>query len=179
MLQRGDESDNSATTAGIEPPNSVSVGKHNGQNWRLDWGPPGRRRPPHRSRKGVTEAVATRQVKSDPRSIVPANRGTKGRPMARPVPGRGETCDRGHPRCLSKTNGMHGASGYRVRMDAEYAAPLAGPTYRAHTRYRLAGPRSEGEKLPTGTHDRRAVPRRNPRPSGRENVKEETFLQAI
>ena len=90
-----------------------------------------------------------------------------GRPMARPVPGRGETCDRGHPRRLSETNGMHGASGYRVRTDAEHATPLAGPTYRAHTRYRLAGPRSAGEKLPAGTWDRPAVPRWNPRPSGR------------
>ncbi len=35
---------------------------------------------------------------------------------------------------------MHGASGYRVRTDAEHATPLAGPTYRARTRYRLAGP---------------------------------------
>ena len=50
-----------------------------GKNWRLDWGPPGRRRPPHRSREGVSEAVATRQAKSDPRPIVPAHRGTKGR----------------------------------------------------------------------------------------------------
>jgi len=50
-----------------------------GKNWRLDWGPPGRRRLPHRSREGVSEAVATRQTKSDPRSIVPARRGTKGR----------------------------------------------------------------------------------------------------
>jgi hypothetical protein len=50
-----------------------------GKNWRLDWGPPGRRRPPHRSREGVSEAVATRQIKSDPRPLVPAHRGTKGR----------------------------------------------------------------------------------------------------
>lgn len=87
--------------------------------------------------------------------------------MARPVPGRGETRDRGHPRGLSETNGMHGASGYRVRTDAEHATPLAGPTYRARTRYRLAGPRSAGETLPTGMRDRPAVPRWNPRPSGR------------
>ena len=50
-----------------------------GKNWRLDWGPPGRRRPPHRSREGVSEAVATRQAKSDPRPLVPVHRGTKGR----------------------------------------------------------------------------------------------------
>jgi len=50
-----------------------------GKNWRLDWGPPGRRRPPHRSREGVSEAVATRQRKSDPRPLVPAHCGTKGR----------------------------------------------------------------------------------------------------
>ena len=50
-----------------------------GKNWRLDWGPPGRRRPPHRSREGVSEAVATRQIKSDPRPRVPAHRGMKGR----------------------------------------------------------------------------------------------------
>jgi hypothetical protein len=71
--------------------------------------------------------------------------------MARPVPGRWETGDWGHPRRLSETNGMHGASGYRVRTDAEHATPLAGPTYRARTRYRLAGPRSAGETLPAGT----------------------------
>ncbi|WP_199243632.1 MULTISPECIES: hypothetical protein [Haloplanus] len=46
--------------------------------------------------------------------------------MARPVPGRRETGDWGHPRCLSETDGMHGASGYRVRPDAEHATPLAG-----------------------------------------------------
>jgi hypothetical protein len=46
-----------------------------GKNWRLDWGPPGRRRLPHRSREGVSEAVATRQVKSDPRPRVSAHRG--------------------------------------------------------------------------------------------------------
>jgi hypothetical protein len=50
-----------------------------GKNWRLDWGPPGRRRPPHRSQEGVSEAVATRQAKSDPRPIVPAHRGMKDR----------------------------------------------------------------------------------------------------
>jgi hypothetical protein len=50
-----------------------------GKNWRLDWGPPGRRRLPHRSREGVSEAVVTRQAKSDPRPRVPAHRGTKGR----------------------------------------------------------------------------------------------------
>jgi len=50
-----------------------------GKNWRLDWGPPGRRSLPHRSREGVSEAVATRQVKRDPRPLVPAHRGTKGK----------------------------------------------------------------------------------------------------
>jgi hypothetical protein len=50
-----------------------------GKNWRLDWGPPGRRRPPYRSREGVSEVVATRQMKSDPRPLVPAHRGMKGR----------------------------------------------------------------------------------------------------
>jgi hypothetical protein len=74
--------------------------------------------------------------------------------MARPVPGRGETCDRGHPRCLFETKGMPGASGYRVRTDADYATPRAGPTYRAPPRYRLAGPPSAGETVPTGTWDR-------------------------
>ena len=90
-----------------------------------------------------------------------------GRPMERPVPGRGETRDWGHPCRLSETNGMHGASGYRVRMDAQHATPLAGPTYRARTRYRLAGPHPASETLPAGTRDRPAVPRWNPRPSGR------------
>jgi len=50
-----------------------------GKNWRLDWGPPGRRRLPYRSCKGVSEAVARRQAKSDPRPLVPAHCGTKGR----------------------------------------------------------------------------------------------------
>ncbi len=50
-----------------------------GKNWRLDWGPPGRRRLPRRSREGVSEAVVARQAKSDPRPIVPAHRGAKGR----------------------------------------------------------------------------------------------------
>ena len=90
-----------------------------------------------------------------------------GRPIARPVPGRGETCVRGHPRRLSETTGMHGASGYRVRMDAQHATPLAGPTYRARTRYRLAGLHPAGETLPAGTRDRPAVPRWNPRASTR------------
>jgi len=49
------------------------------KKWRLDWGPPGRRRRPYRSREGVSEAVATRQAKSDPRPLVPAHCGTKGR----------------------------------------------------------------------------------------------------
>ena len=68
------------------------------KNWWLDWGPPGRRRLPYRSRESVhktqrvlcahqkskisgdvTEAVATRQAKSNPRPLVPAHRGTKGR----------------------------------------------------------------------------------------------------
>ena len=71
----------------------------------------------------------------------------------------------GDPSCLFERNGMHGTSGYRVRMDAEHATPLAGPTYRARTRYRLAGPRSAGETLPAGTWDRPAVPRWNPRAS--------------
>ena len=101
-----------------------------------------------------------------------------GRPMARPVPGRGETRDRGHPRRLSETNGMHGASGYRVRTDAQYATPLAGPTYRARTRYRLAGPYPASEKLPAGTRDRPAVPRWNPRPSGRGGCQSSPFIAA-
>ena len=65
-----------------------------GKNWRLDWGPPGRRRPPNRSREGVSEAVATRQAKSDPRSIVPAHCGTKGRQ----ADGTARARTRGNPR---------------------------------------------------------------------------------
>jgi len=99
--------------------------------------------------------------------------------MARPVPGRGETRDRGHPRRLSETNGIHGASGYRVRIDAEYATPLAGPTYRAHTRYRLAGPRLAGEKLPTGTRERLAVPRWNPRASARGGCQQPDYTRLL
>ncbi|SDY14697.1 hypothetical protein SAMN04487946_10772 [Halobellus clavatus] len=63
----------------LSPLTAYSWASTTGKNWRLDWGPPGRRRPPHRSRKGVSEAVATRQAKNDPRSIVPAHGGTKGR----------------------------------------------------------------------------------------------------
>jgi len=71
-------------TTGRQPPVLSSLTAYvavstTGKNWRLDWGPPGRRRPSHRSREGVSEAVATRQVKSDPRPLVPAHRGTKGR----------------------------------------------------------------------------------------------------
>ena len=65
-----------------------------GKYWRLDWGPPGRRRPPYRSREGVTEAVARRQAKSDPRLIVPAHCGTKGRQ----VDGTARARTRGNPR---------------------------------------------------------------------------------
>jgi hypothetical protein len=75
----GDESDNRATTAGINPPTAYVVVSTTGKNWRLDRGPPGRRRPSHRSREGVSEAVATRQAKRDPRPLVPAHRGAKGR----------------------------------------------------------------------------------------------------
>ena len=56
------------------------------------------------------------------------------------------------------TNEVHNASGYRVRTDAGHATPLAGPTYRAQTRYRLVGPHPAGEKLLAGTWDRPAVP---------------------
>ena len=139
-----------------------------GKNWRLDWGPPGRRRPPYRSREGVSEAVATRQRKSDPRPLVPAHCGTKGRQADGTVRARTRGNLRlGASRCLSETNRMHAARGYRVRMDAEHATSLAGPTSCARTRYRLAGPRSAGEKLPAGTRDRLAVSRWNPRASAR------------
>lgn len=107
----------------------------------------------------------SRQKATLARLCLPTVARRAGRPMARPMPGRGETCDRGHPCRLSETNGMHGASGYRVRTDAEYATPPAGPTYRARTRYRLAGPHSAGETLPAGTRVRPAVPRWNPRAS--------------
>ena len=176
-----------------------------GKNWRLDWGPPGRRRPPHRSREGVSEAVATRQAKSDPRPLVPAHRGTKGRQadgtararIARDQRSLGP-CERrsreqtqgnlrlgasppslrderdarckliprpnGRPQNAKRSDGLHESS---ALVNAEHATPLAGPTYRARTRYRLAGPRSAGEKLPAGTRDWPAVPRWNPRASAR------------
>jgi hypothetical protein len=63
----------------LRPVTASRAASTTGKNWRLDWGPPGRRRPPHRSREGVSEAVATRQAKSYPRPLVPAHRGTKGR----------------------------------------------------------------------------------------------------
>jgi len=71
-------------TTGPQPPElslltAYAWASTTGKNWRLDWGPPGRRRPSHRSREGVSEAVARRQAKSDPRPVVPAHRGTKGR----------------------------------------------------------------------------------------------------
>jgi hypothetical protein len=131
-----------------------------GKNWRLDYGPPGRRRVPYRSREGGSEAVAIREAKSDPRTVVPAPVARRaGRSMARPLPGRWKTGDRGHPRRLSDTHGMHSARGYRVRMNAEHATSLAGFMACARTRYRLAGPRSAGEKLPAGMRGRLAVPR--------------------
>ena len=158
-----------------------------GKNWRLDWGPPGRRRPPHRSREGVSEAVATRQAKGDPRPLVPAHRGMKGRqadgtarartrgtlrPGASPPSLRDERdarCKRiprphGRPQNAKRSDGLHESF---ALVNAEYATPLAGPTYRARTRYRLAGPRSAGETLPAGRRDRPAVPRWNPRASAR------------
>ena len=71
-------------TIGQQPPEITHWTAHilvstTGKNWRLDWDPPGRRRLPDRFREGVFEAVATRQSKSDPRPLVPAHRGTKGR----------------------------------------------------------------------------------------------------
>src|SRR6056297_2135831 len=86
-------------TTGRQPPElsprtSYLAVSTTGKNWRLDWGPPGRRRPPHRSRKGVSEAVETRQTKSDSRSIVPAHCGTKGRQ----ADGTARARTRGNPR---------------------------------------------------------------------------------
>ena len=158
-----------------------------GKNWRLDWGPPGRRRPSYRSREGVSEAVATRQTKSDPRPLVPAHRGAKSRqadgtarartrgnlrPGASPPSLRDEQdarCKRiprphGRPQNAKRSDGLHESF---ALVNAKHATPLAGPTYRARTRYRLVGPRSAGETLPAGTRDRPLVPRWNPRPSGR------------
>ena len=67
-------------TTGTQPPElnlstAYSRSSTTGKSWRLDWGPPGRRRLPYRPREGVSEAVATRQAKSDPRPIVPAHCG--------------------------------------------------------------------------------------------------------
>ena len=71
-------------TTGRQPPElsrltAYSAVSTTGKNWRLDWGPLGRRRPPYRSRKGVSEAATRRQVKSDSRPLVPAHRGRQGR----------------------------------------------------------------------------------------------------
>ena len=142
-----------------------------GKNWRLDWGPPGRRRPPHRSREGVSEAVATRQRKSDPRPLVPAHCGTKGRQAdgtarartqgnlrlgASPPSLRDERdarCKRiprphGRPQNAKRSDGLHESF---ALVNAKHATPLAGPTYRARTRYRLVGPRPAGERLSAAT----------------------------
>jgi hypothetical protein len=152
----------------LSPLTAYPLSSTTGKNWRLDWGPPGRRRLPYRSRGGVSEAVATQQAKSDPRPVVPAHRGVQGRQADGTARARTRGTPRlGHSCRLSETNGMHAARGYRVRTDAEYATSLAGPTSCARTRYRLAGPRSAGEKLPTGTRDWSAVPRWNPRASAR------------
>ncbi|SFC29726.1 hypothetical protein SAMN05444422_106266 [Halobiforma haloterrestris] len=139
-----------------------------GKNWRLDWGPPGRRRPPHRSREGVSEAVATRQAKSDPRPLVPAHRGTKGRQAD------------GTARARTQGNLRLGASPPSLRDERDARCKRIPRPNGRRTRHTprgadvsrtnpvsLAGPRSAGEKLPAGTRDWPAVPRWNPRASAR------------
>jgi hypothetical protein len=75
----GDESASSPTITGVKPLTANRAVRSTGTHWRLDWGPPGRRRLPYRPRKGVSEVVATRQAKRDPRSIVSAHRGMNGK----------------------------------------------------------------------------------------------------
>jgi len=65
----------------LTPLTAYVVGSTTGKNWRLDWGPPGRRRLPYRPREGVSEAVARRQAKSNPRvcACPPWHEGQAGR----------------------------------------------------------------------------------------------------
>jgi len=163
-----------------------------GKHWRLDWSPPGWRRPSYRSRAGAAE-TGRHGGQTRPSPGLPAHRGVQGRQadghrqtssgglptspqQQRPVPGRTDRGDRERPDPLSETNGMCAARGYRVRMDAEYAISLAGSTSCARTRYRLAGPRSAGRTLPAGTRDRPAVPRWNSRRSGRGGCQRDGFF---
>ncbi len=69
---------------------------------------------------------------------------------------------------------MAGGSGYRVHLDAEYAALLVELTYRARIRYWLAGTRSAGKTL---SADRGAArySALNPRPSELKRSKSEFF----
>ena len=66
-----------------------------------------------------------------------------------------------------RSDGLHESL---ALVNAEHATPLAGPTYRARTRYRFTEPCSAGETVPTGTWDRPAVLRLNPRRRGGEDV---------
>jgi hypothetical protein len=153
------------TTDRLKPPDSVHDSKHN----RTKTGGwigvrPARRKattPFSRGRHRSHGNTATKKQPSLACACPPWHEGQVGR-WHGPCPDAGNICDWGHPRRLSGMNGMDGTSGYRVRMDVESATPLTGPTYRARTRYSPCG-----RKLPSGTWDRPAVPRRNPRPSER------------
>jgi len=108
-----------------------------GKNWRLDWGPPGRRRLPHRPREGVSEAVATRQAKSDPRPCVPAHRGAKGRQA-------------------------DGTARARIVMDQRSLGPCE-----RRSREQTRGNLRPGASLPSLRDERDARCKRIPRPNGR------------
>jgi hypothetical protein len=139
-----------------------------GKNWRLDWGPPGRRRPSHRSREGVSEAVATRQAKRDPRPLVPAHRGAKGRQAD------------GTARARTLGNRRLGASPPSLRDERDARCKRIPRPNGRRTRHTPRGadvsrtnPVSP-RRTPFGRRDvasgdtgRPAVPRWNPHPSGR------------
>ena len=138
-----------------------------GKTWRLDWGPPGRRRPSNRSREGVTEAVATRQAKSDPRSFVPAQRGTKGRQ----ADGTARARTRGNPRLGESPPSLRDERDARCKRIPRPNGRRIRHTPRGAdvSRTNPVSPRrtSFGRRdVASGDTDRPAVPRWNPRPSG-------------
>ena len=68
----GNESDHRVPSSGNKPPDHANDG-HN-----LVVGVGSARRPPSRSRRGVSEAVTARQGERGPRSLVPVHHSTKG-----------------------------------------------------------------------------------------------------
>ena len=118
-------------------------------------------------RSGRPVAVGRRHSKRNPRLIVPAHCGTKGRQAD------------GTARARTPRKGRPGASPLSLRDERDARCKrIPRPNGRAtrHTPHGADGSRtnpvlptrtpSSGRKLPAGTRDRPAVPRWNPRPSG-------------